>query len=399
MWVDGKLFAASGNLSELQRLAHRVDDPASRSFMGSRLYNQLAETYAGGVSWLLGADLTAAIAEGTGEISEKDAAMMDRLGMLDASTMVIERHRDGEWYATNAEVRFSNERRGIVAWLADPAPMGSLEFVSPGAYVAASAVTKDGIEMFDDLLEMASNIDETTLAQLELFQQVVGIDLREDFAATIGGEATFALDGPMLPVPSWKLIVEVYDPGTLVHTIDRAVDLVNLQLAAGDMPQLVFEAAEGSGRTYYTIRRDGLDGQAVFANVDGYLVVAPSRALIDQSIAYRAAGTTLAGSGVFQALLPDNGFADCSALVYRDLGSLIDAIPPEMLGQLEFADALSDGLSQGLVCVFGENDRITASATGGSLIGLASTLGMCGAQMAEKNLIEEVDKTEAVSSL
>jgi hypothetical protein len=399
MWVDGNLFAASGNLSELQRLVHRVDDPASRAFMGSRLHTQLTEIYAGGVSWLLGADLAAAIAEGTTQISETDAATMNRLGMLDATTMVIERHRDGEWYATNAEVRFSEERRGIVAWLAEPGPMGSLDFVSPGAYVAASAVTKDGVEMFDDLLDFASGLDQTTLEQLELFQQIVGIDLREDFAATIGGEATFALDGPMLPVPSWKLIVEVYDPGTLIHTIERAVDLVNLQLAAGDVPQLVFEAAEGSGRTYYTIRRDGLDGQAVFTNVNGYLVVAPSRALIDQSIAYRAAGTTLASSGVFQALLPDNGFADCSALVYRDLGSLIDAIPPEMLGELEFADALSDGLSQGLVCVFGENDRITASATGGSLIGLASTLGMAGAQVAEKDLIEEVDKTEAVSSL
>ena len=70
-----------------------------------------------------------------------------------------------------------------------------------------------------------------------------------------------------------------------------------------------------------------------------------------------------------------------------------------MLGELEFADALSDGLSQGLVCVFGEDDRITASATGGSLIGLASTLGMCGAEYAQQNVIEEVEETEAVSSL
>jgi hypothetical protein len=137
----------------------------------------------------------------------------------------------------------------------------------------------------------------------------------------------------------------------------------------------------------------------VFTNVDGYLVAAPSHALVEQSIAYRAAGVTLSSSGIFQALLPDNGFADCSALVYRDLGSLIDAIPPEMLGELEFADALSDGLSQGLACVFAEDDRITASATGGSLIGLASTLGMCGADYAQQNVIQEVGETEAVSSL
>ncbi len=399
MWVEGNLFAASGNLDVLQELAHRVSDPEARTFMGSPLHTQLTEIYAGGVSWLLGADLAAAIAEGTSEISEEEAANMDRLGMLDASTMVIERHRDGEWYATNAEVRFSEKRRGVMAWLADPAPMGSLEFVSPDAYVAASAVTKDAAEMFDDLLGFAAAQNQQTVEQLHLFQQIIGIDLREDFAATIGGEATFALDGPMLPVPSWKLIVEVYDPGTLIHTMERAVDLINLKFAAEDAPQLVFEASEVSGRTYYTISREGLDLQVVFTNVDGYLVAAPSHALIEQSIAYRAAGATLASSGVFQALLPDNGYTVCSALVYRDLGSLIDAIPPEMLGELEFADALSDGLSQGLACVFAEDDRITASATGGSLIGLASTLGMCGADYAQQNVIQEVEETEAVSSL
>lgn len=399
MWVEGDLFAASGSLEALQELAHRVSDPAERSFMGSPLHTQLTEIYAGGVSWLLGADLAAAIAEGTSGISEEEAASMDRLGMLDASTMVIERHRDGEWYATNAEVRFAEKRRGIMAWLAEPAPMGSLEFVSPDAYVAASAVTKDAAEMFDDLLGFAAAQNQQIIEQLHLVQQIIGIDLREDFAATIGGEATFALDGPILPVPSWKLIVEVYDPGTLIHTMKRAVDLVNLKFAAEDTPQLVWEESGGSGRTYYTISREGLDVQAVFTTIDGYLVAAPSQALIEQSIAYRAAGTTLASSGVFQALLPDNGYTVCSALVYRDLGSLIDAIPPEMLGELEFADALSDGLSQGLVCVFGEDERITASATGGSLIGLASTLGMCGAEYAGQNVIKEVEETEAVSSL
>ena len=399
MWVEGNLFAATGNLAALQELAGRVDDPAARSFMGSPLHTQLSEIYAGGVSWLLGADLAAAIAEGTSEISVEEAASMDRLGMLDVTTMVIERHRDGEWYATNGEVRFSQQRRGIMAWLADPAPMGSLDFVSPDAYVAASAVSKDGVEMFDDLLEFVTAQDVLALEQLRLFEGIIGIDLREDFAATIGGEATFALDGPMLPVPSLKLIVEVYDPGTLIHTIERAVDLVNVQLAAQGEPMLVFEEFDGSGRTYYTISREGFDRQAVFTTVDGYLVAAASRALVEQAIDYRAAGVTLAGSAAFQALLPDNGFADCSALVYRDLGSLLDAIPSEMLGKLEFADAMSDGLSQGLVCIFAEDDRITASATGGSLLGLASTIGMFGADYAGQNVIEETEEAEAVSSL
>jgi hypothetical protein len=398
-WVEGSLFAATGSFTALEELAHRLDDPAQRSFVGSRLHAQLAETYAKGVSWLLAADLAAAIAEGTNGMLEEDAASMDRLGLLDATTVVIERHRDGEWYATNAEVRFSEDRRGIMAWLAEPAPMGSLEYVSPEAYVIASAVTKDAVEMFDDFFDFVSAQDQTAIEELRVFQQLIGLDLREDLAATIGGEATFALDGPMLPVPSWKLIVEVYDPETLFHTLERAVSLVNMQLVADGQTALVFEASEIGGRTYYTLNRDGIDGQAVLTALDGYLLVAPSRALIEQSISYRDSGVSVVASTMFRDLLPDNGFTDCSALVYRDLGSLLDAIPPEALGDLEFADALSDGLEHGLVCVFGEADRITASATGGSLVGLASTLGLCGAEMAETHMIEEIEQAEAVSSL
>lgn len=324
---------------------------------------------------------------------------MDRLGLLDATTLVIERHRDGDWYATNAELKFSEPRHGIMAWLAEPAQMGSLSFVSPDAYVAASAVTKDAAVMFDDLLDLIASEDARALEEIGLLEQMIGIDLRDDLAATFGGEATIALDGPMLPVPSWKLIVEVYDSGTLLHTIERAVGLVNGELDAQGEGLLVFDSTTSGGHSFYTLRRQGIDGRFVFSFVDGYLVAAPSQALIATAIEQRESGVSLATSGAFRALLPDNGYTNCSALVYRDLGSLIDALPAEMIGELEFADALSDDLSQGLVCIFGEDDRITASATGGSLVGLASTLGLFGAQCAERNMIEEVSETEAVSSV
>jgi ferric-dicitrate binding protein FerR (iron transport regulator) len=398
-WVENNLFAAAGSLDSLQQLALRVDHPEARAFVGSPLHTQLTENYAGGVSWLLGADLAAAVAEGTSGISPEEAAAMDRLGLLDATTLVIERHRDGDWYATNAEVRFSQPRHGIIAWLAKPALMGSLDFVSPNAYVAASAVTKDAAVMFDDILDLIASQEDGALEAFRLFEQNIGIDLREDLAATFGGEATFALDGPMLPVPSWKLIVEVRDPGTLIHTIDRAVGLVNHELAGQEEAPLVFDSIESGGRTFYALSREGFDRQVLFTIVEGYLVAAPNQAVIEAAINQRSSGVSLATSSVFRSLLPDNGYTNCSALVYRDLGSLLDAVPPEVIGELEFVDALSDDLSKGLVCVFGEDDRITASATGGSLVGLASTLGMTGASFAEKRHSEEVDTTEAVSSL
>jgi hypothetical protein len=393
VWVAGELFAASSDLDSLKALADRVDDPAARTFAGTRLHTRLAESYANGVSWLLGADVNAVISGALATMPADEAAVAERLGVLDITTLIVERHRDGDWYATNAELLFSARRKGIMAWLAAPAPMGSLEFVSPQAYVAAAAVTRDPAEMFDELLAILAERDPDAWAELQLSQEQIGIDLRDGLAATLGGEATFALDGPMLPVPSWKLIVEVYDPATLVHTLGSAIAQLNTELAGQGEAPVQLDEESSSGRTYYTLRREGLDGLAVFTAIDGYMVFGPNRAVVDQAIAQRASGATLARSDAFRAMLPDNGYTDCSAIVYRDLGGLMSAVPAELMEQFELAGAVGDGLSTGLVCVFGGDDRITISATGGSLLGIGSVLGLATAIHDEAATVAIVDTT------
>jgi hypothetical protein len=60
---------------------------------------------------------------------------------------------------------------------------------------------------------------------------------------------------------------------------------------------------------------------------------------------------------------------------------------------------VGDGLSTGLVCVFAAPDRITASATGGSLLGLGSVLGLHGAGQAaaagDGTGVEEIEVVRA----
>jgi hypothetical protein len=202
----------------------------------------------------------------------------------------------------------------------------------------------------------------------------------------------------MLPVPSWKLVVEVYDPGTMLHTVEVAVAEINRELeAAGREERVEIESIEADGRTYTTLGRTGATQAVTFTTVDGYLIMAPSRALVDFAIDSREAGVTLPASESFQALLPDNGYTNCSALVYRDLGSLLETVPPEMLGQLEFMSAMSEELASGLVCAFGEPQRITASATGGGLIGLGSMLALPNALQGDE-LADEVAKIDTLSS-
>jgi len=398
LWIEENVFAAASDLDTLSALADRMDHPAAKNFVGTELHTRLALEYADGVSWLLGIDIAGALAVALSDQPDDQVEMLRSLGLLDATTLVVERHRDGDWYATDAEVLFSGPRQGIMAWLADPAPMGSLEFVSPQAYVATSAVTSDGAKMFDDLIGLLASQDPRAVFALQLVEARLGIDLRDDFFATLGGEATLALDGPMLPVPSWKLIVEVYDPDTLINTLEQAITEINVELAAQGKGEIVFESSEAGGRIFHTVKMAEMDFAVVFTTVDGYLVAAPSRALIEQAIDFRASGVTLPDSSSFRALLPDNGYTDCSALVYRDLESFVDAVPTEMLESIGFAEALTDGLSKGLVCVFAEEDRVRLSATGGSLLGLGSMIGMQQAMTAGGIAVHDSPSTDAVSS-
>ena len=53
------------------------------------------------------------------------------------------------------------------------------------------------------------------------------IQFHRDLADTLGGEFTIALDGPILPTPSWKIVAEVKDPGRLQSTIQQLVTDIN----------------------------------------------------------------------------------------------------------------------------------------------------------------------------
>ena len=398
LWIHDDVFAATSDLDSLRTLAIRLQQPAARDFVGTDLHDRLATEYAEGVSWLFGVDLAAAMDSAFADQPPEEVETLRSLGLLDATTLVLERHRDGTWYATNAEVQFDGPRRGVMAWLAAPAPMGSLEFVSPDAYLAASAVTSDGARMFDDILAVLAERDPRAVFVLQLVENRLGIDLRDDFFATLGGEGAVALDGPVLPQPSWKVILEVYDPDTLVHALAQVVTEVNVELAAAGKPGLVLNSDDAAGRVYFTLGMQGEDFQVVFTAVDGYLVFAPSRALIEQAIDFRASGVNLPSSAAFRALLPESDFTNCSAIIYRDLETLENAIPQEMWETAGIAEALTDGLSKGLLCVFAEDDRLQLSTTGGSLLGMSSLLALPGAAAEEMKSRADQPTAEPVSS-
>ena len=139
-------------------------------------------------------------------------------------------------------------------------------------------------------------------------------------------------------MPSWKLVLEVNDAGRLQSTLVTLVEEWNRAAATAAtarraaVPTLTLSQEAIDGHVVYDLRTSTGTGLAHFLFVDGYLVVGPSRALLVEAVAQRAAGITLVASSAFLDLLPHDGQANYSGVVYQNLGGAMGALG-EFLGR------------------------------------------------------------------
>jgi FecR protein len=326
VWIHDDVLAASPKLDQLQALAKRTQ--SANSFATTPFYARVAEVYRDGAGLLVAADLEKIIAQtkttrSQGPNSEKHEQVMSQLGIFNLKYFVFDQKDVDGRTDTRAVLSFNETNHGVTSWLAKPAPMGSLEYISPDANVVAGFVVKNPVALVDDLLGALDTVCPDLKNHLTQLQTDHGLDVRKDFAAPLGGEYAFAIDGPILPMPSWKLIFEVNDPTHLQQTLEHVTDEINKQAAKENKKGLTLDRSDDGGRTFYTLKSQdfGLEVNYTFAN--GYMIVGPTRALVAQAIRYHDSGTTLLRSSRFTAGLPADGNANFSAIVYYNIGSLV----------------------------------------------------------------------------
>ncbi len=388
---DNGVLAASPSLDLIREFAEARQAGAS-GFVDTPLYSRLSQAYEDGVGYLVSVDLGRIIDSETRVQAKnggasKDREMFRRLGVLDVQNLMVERKQSGEDLETRAVVSFGSARRGVASWLAEPGPMGSLQFVSADAKAAAAFVVKDPVLMVQDLFSILQSADSKAWQELVDFQIQRGINIEQDFAAPLGGEVAFALDGPVLPTPSWKLVLEVYDPSKLQHTIEWAITEINQIAAQEGRAGFELLVQPLGGRTFYSLvsRDNAVEIDYVF--VDGYLVAGPNRTLLQNAIEYSQTGYTLSSSPGFVERLPKNGRAYFSALVYQDLASLVKPLAEQAAGNQGLSPETRAGIEEmatqfksSLMYAYAEPNQITLATTGDAIPGfnLGSVLGLGG---------------------
>jgi hypothetical protein len=391
VWINNNLFAASPKLDQLQALAGVTQKGGGSPFTGTAFHNRIAQVYKEGAGLVVAANLEQLIEKNKsdltkGEKAAEHAGALQQLGILNLKHFALDQ-KDSQGKTHTRAVLSFNEARGIPSWLAEPGPMGSLEYISPDANVVAGFVVKNPVSLVDDLLGVMETVSPDLRKNLDKLQAERGLDIRRDFAAPLGGEFAFAIDGPILPTPSWKMVFEVNDPQHLQQTLERVVAEVNKEAAKFGKTGLVWDRSEISGRAYYTLRSADFGLEVNLTYVNGYMIAGPSRALVERAVRLPESGYSLLRSARFTAGLPADGNANFSAVFYHNLGPLVQPFADRIAGtadklpkeQAEAIKNMAADMPPTLAYAYAHGDSITFAAnTEGGPFGLspASLLGM-----------------------
>jgi ferric-dicitrate binding protein FerR (iron transport regulator) len=328
------------------------DGAFAKTAFGARV----TDAYRNGIGILFSADLE--------RIAKNMPADMPP-GVDSIRSVMVEQKETGGHSDMRMSVGFAGQRQGVFSWLAAPAPMRALDFISPEAGFVAAFTMKSPAQAMNDLQERDGLFSQDLIDSLK----AVGIDIKADLAAPLGGEFALAFDGPLMP-PAWKLAVEVYDAPRLQNTIERLVEIHNRTCAGKESCTAAITHESASGREYHGLKIPDVPfGDAQYTFVDGYLLAAPSRVLLDRAIQYRASGHTLTRAQQFMAMVPRDHYSNFSAMVYQNLGQQLAPVAGLLGGMKmlspEQSKAVGDMASQMkpmLLTAYGEEDRITVAS-------------------------------------
>ncbi|HEY1578825.1 MAG TPA: FecR domain-containing protein [Terracidiphilus sp.] len=367
--VRPKEVVFSNSIETLKTIDAQLNAGAS-GFATSDFGQQITAAYNRGAGIILAANLQEMMMEaaehGRGP-GKKGDAFLAQSGIGGVRYLIAE-HREVNGATDNhLNLEFAGNRQRVASWLGAPAAVGSLDFVSPNAALVFAGVTKDPASIVDDMTAMMSaeknGTDELNKAQTEL-----GIDIRNDLAGNLGGEFLFALDGPVLPTPSWKAVIEVKDSGRFEATLEQLVQAIDSHvqdhMQGKNAHGITISKSQAGAQTFYEVHNSDTGAiVAEYTYASGYMVMAPSRALLMEAVQAHASGNTLGHSSSFKALLPVDQNENYSAVAYQNLGPVVTPLVSQLNGGA--ADAIRKLAADShptAICAWGKDARIEAAS-------------------------------------
>jgi type IV pilus assembly protein PilA len=337
-------FVVAGISVDGLRSFNRLLDEKGKSFAATPFGQRMAQGYTGGASVLAGADLQGLLKEVPAGTADQQQ-LLARTGFADVKYLVWE-HKDVAGQASSeAELTFNGPRRGVASWIAEPAPLHSLEFVARNAVIVSAVRLKNFADIFDDVKELAAAQKPNPLDSIAQMEQAMNINLAE-LLQHFDGEITFAM-GDMQTDPAWTAIARVNDAEGLQRTLNKLLTAMSVR------PEIV----EENGVRYYSLRiptpQKPVDITFTFAA--GYLLIGSSEKVVLEAVQRHEGGESMANSQKLSASLPSGHPNGLSGLLYED---------PTAVAAMGMRQAAARGLASGLFGMRGEGTPIVICVYG-----------------------------------
>jgi hypothetical protein len=350
----------SNSIATLKQVNAQLNTGAS-GFASGDFGRQIASAYGRGAGIILAADVHQMLLNNP-KLQSADGnsrAAFESSGMDGVRYLIVEHRETNGLPENHMNVQFAGTRQGIASWLAAPAPIGSLDFVTPNASMAVAFLSKDPTAIADDMMTMAAQDKGTSIDRSEL-QEKLQIDIRNDLAANLGGDFLLSLDGPVLPTPAWKAVIEVRNPDQLQKTLERLADSLRNQPQGKQSHSITITSSVAGGQLLYSLL-DATSGATVaqYTYADGYMIIAPDRALLMEALRAHDSGDSLAHSAAFKALLPVDENANCSAIAYQNVSPVLGPLLSQFSGaSAQALQQMAADARPTAICAWGKDSGI-----------------------------------------
>jgi len=408
IWLNDDLLIASVGVETFQEIEKAIEDNGSK-FIGTGLYIQLVTYYDKGAKFLGGVDLQRLLdlQKTSAEFDAEAKSALRLTGLGNAQFLMVHHGQDSSDTNFRAELIFNGERSGIMSLLAEPAPMGSLDFFSINTAFVSAFILKSPELILEEVKQVSGESWDSLSSESGL-----AIEISEDLLASFGGEVAFGLDGPALPTPSWKIVLEVIDEALLQETITRLINIANnhhSDSSSGSHLEIV--PVEIGGHNAYQIElsikpnineaKNNIEVSINYAYIDGYLIAAPNAAFLERAIKQYQSGIGLLSSRTFQTLLAQGGDFDVSAITYSRIDQLLTDLTKNLPKGLSRAqhrninEIRRENRQPLILTVTGHPESLRLAQSGNFLPDISSIMSMqslAGILLGNEKLFEEISE-------
>ncbi len=222
-------------------------------------------------------------------------------------------------------VAFTGPRHGVVGWIDEPSPMGSLRYYGPDVHLLVAArIKRPEQQMFADVVRWSCedshvNRENVKPEELQLFREL---------AACLGNEVALGLENPVLPIPNIQVALEILDPMRFHDVILKIVDHLNAELPGSH--RIIMEPTDYREHLIVTLSARGWKFDISYVVLDDFLVVGLGEPFLRHTVDVFEEHRSIIDEYAFTQLLPDAGQLNFSLLLYQDLSRSI----PEILNKI-----------------------------------------------------------------